>query len=145
MRGSFLSCSHAYSLEPAEPQLPHSPVQDYRPCSTHTITQPQHSPPQRQHSPTPHSPARVGTLHSKSPTQDSKPTLDQESPGSSSPAQDISTLDQDLSARRDTSLRPISAPCSPSPAPLRATQCSLSQPASPVQAPLCTTCQAFRT
>lgn len=147
---------------PAEPQRsppPHSPVQDNtaqtqpdRPCSPTKIiiTQPQHRPPQTQHSPTPHSPAHVGTSHPQTPTQNAEPTLDQESPGSSSPAQlqcgpvqDISTLDQDLSpvyfkstqtARRRASLRTISAPCSPSPDPLRATQCSWSQPASPVQA-----------
>ncbi len=147
---------------PTEPQQsppPHSPVQDNttqtqldRPCSPTKIiiTQPQHSPPKTRHSPSPHSPAQVGTSHPQSPTQDAEPTLDQESPGSSSPAQlrcgpthDISTLDEDLSlvyfrstqtTRRRASPRPISAPCSPSPAPLRATQCSWSQPASPVQA-----------
>lgn len=170
-QSSPMSCSHANSPHsspphsstqaglsptqvqpvPAEPQqspLPQSPAQDNttqtqldRPCSPTNIiiTQPQHSSPQRRHSPMPHSPA-----------QDAEPTLDQESPGSTSPArlrwgaaQDISTLDQDLSpvfsrstqtARRHTSLKPISAPCSPSSTPLRATQCSLSQPASPVQA-----------
>ncbi|XP_035530961.1 DNA-directed RNA polymerase II subunit RPB1-like, partial [Morone saxatilis] len=160
-QGSPIYSSHAHSPHsptrvqsgPAQPQQsppPHSPVQDYtsqtqldRPCSTNIITQPQHSP-------TPRSPAQVGTSHPQSPTQDSKPTLDQGSPGSSSPAQlqcwaaqDISTLDQDLSlvycrstqtARRHASLRPISAPCSPSPAPPKATQCSLSQPTSPVKA-----------
>ncbi|KAM8731510.1 histone-lysine N-methyltransferase 2C isoform 5-T5 [Acanthopagrus schlegelii] len=142
------------SVEPQQSLPPHSLVQDYtsqtqlnRLCSTDVITQPHHSPPQRRHSPIP-SPAQVGTSLPQSPTEDIKLTLDQENPGSSSPAQlrleaagDISTLDHDLSPvylrsaqtpRRCTSLRPNSAPCSPSPAPLRATQCSLSQPASPV-------------
>lgn len=166
-QGSPMSCSHSQlsptqvqpgPSEPRQTPPPHSLVQDYttetqldRPCSTDSIiTQPQHSPPQIGLSPLPCSPAQVGTSHPQSPTQDSKPTLEQESPGSNSPvqlrcraAQDISTLDQDLSpvycrstliARRHASLKPISAPCSPSPAPPRATQCSLSQPASPVQA-----------
>ncbi|XP_049896001.1 histone-lysine N-methyltransferase 2C-like isoform X2 [Epinephelus moara] len=174
-----MSCSHAHSLHspppqtpsqvglrptqvqlgPAEPEQspsPHSQVQDNptqtlfdRPCGpTNIIIQPQHSP-------TPHSSAQVGTSPPQSPTQDAEHTLDQESPGSSSPAelqcapaqdisaQDISTLDQELStvcrrptktARRHALPRPFSAPCSPSPSSLRATQCSLSQPASPVQA-----------
>ncbi|KAK1875105.1 Histone-lysine N-methyltransferase 2C, partial [Dissostichus eleginoides] len=75
--------------------------------------------------------------HTESPTEAER-TLDHESPGSSSPAgvrcgpaQGLSTLN--LSPQRPASLRSISAPCSPSPAPLRATKCSLSQPASPVQ------------
>ncbi|XP_069576340.1 histone-lysine N-methyltransferase 2C [Brachyistius frenatus] len=114
------------------------------------ISQPQHSPSPGAHSPMPHSPAQVGTSPPQSPTQDAEPTLDQESPGSSSPAhlrceaaKDISTLDQDLSlvcwrsnktVTRHSSLRTISAPCSPSPSPPGPRQCSLSQPASPAQA-----------
>nr|XP_046227874.1 histone-lysine N-methyltransferase 2C-like isoform X2 [Scatophagus argus] len=173
VQGSPVFCSHSRSphspqsteavispahVQPGPPEHqhsppPHSPVQDYtahtelhRPCSNDMIiTQSQRSSPQRQHSP-----AQDDTSYPQSPTQDSKPTLDQESPGSSSPAQlrcgaaqDVTTLDQDLSpvycrsvhtASRHTSSKPISAPCSPSPAPQRATVCSLSQPSSPVLA-----------
>ncbi|XP_044195043.1 histone-lysine N-methyltransferase 2C-like isoform X6 [Thunnus albacares] len=145
------------SAELNQSSSPHSPEQDNitqsqldRTCSlTNIITQPQHSPPQIGDSSTPSSPAQVCTSSPQSPTQHAEPTLDQESPGSSSPAQlpceaaqNISTLDQDVSpvyftstrtARNRASLRPISAPCSPSPSPLRPTRCSLSQPASPGQ------------
>ncbi|KAM6971552.1 LOW QUALITY PROTEIN: histone-lysine N-methyltransferase 2C-like [Tautogolabrus adspersus] len=147
---------------PAEPQKispPHSPVQDNapqtqldRPCSPTNIitTEHQHSPPRTLNSSTTDSPAQDGTSHTHSPKQDTKPTLNQKSPGLSDPAQlspgatqDISTLDQDLfpvycrltkKARRRASLSPVSAPCSPSQSPIRAAMCSLSQPASPAQA-----------
>ncbi|XP_078100895.1 histone-lysine N-methyltransferase 2C-like isoform X2 [Sander vitreus] len=143
---------------PAEPEQsppPHSPVQDGttetpldRPCSPTNIiviTSPQQSPPRRRHSPMSHSSAHVGTSPRQNLTQDAEHTLDNESPAElqCGPAQHISTLDQGLSpvcyrstqtARKHASLRPSSAPCSPSPSPLRATQCSLSQPASPSQA-----------
>ncbi|XP_068593242.1 histone-lysine N-methyltransferase 2C-like isoform X2 [Cebidichthys violaceus] len=171
MQGNSISCSLAHSPHsppyqaglsptrvqpgPGEPEQsppPHSPAQGGstqrdRPCSPTDIitTQSQHSPPQRLHSP-----PQVDTSPPQSPTHNAGCTLDQESPGSTSPAGlqrgpawDICTLDQDLSpvcckspqtVRRHASMRPISAPCSPSPSPLRATQCSLSMPASPVQA-----------
>ncbi|XP_031695346.1 histone-lysine N-methyltransferase 2D-like [Anarrhichthys ocellatus] len=140
--------------EPERSPPPHSPAQGgttqtqcNRPCSPTDIitTQSQHSPPQRLHSP-----PQVDTSPPQSPTHNAGCTLDRESPGSTSPAGlqrgpawDFCTLDQDLlpvccrstqTVRRHASMRPISAPCSPSPSPLRATQCSLSMPASPVQA-----------
>ncbi|XP_034415694.1 histone-lysine N-methyltransferase 2C-like isoform X10 [Cyclopterus lumpus] len=145
--------------EPKRSTPPHSPAQGSltqtqrgTPCSPTDIliTQPQHSPPQRRHSPMPHCHAQVDTSPAQSPTHDAEYTLNQESPRSTSfaglqcgPSCDISTLDRDLSpvccrskqtVRRHASLRPISAPCSPSPSPPKATQCSRSLPASPVQA-----------
>ncbi|XP_028288299.1 histone-lysine N-methyltransferase 2C-like isoform X3 [Parambassis ranga] len=112
------------------------------------ISQP-HSPPQREHSPTPES--LVDTFPPQNSTQDAEPTLDQESPGSSSPShqgylavQDISTLEQGHSsvysrstrtANIHASVRPVSAPNSPSPSSLRPRPCCLSQPASPVKVP----------
>lgn len=93
-----------------------------------TASQPQHSALQ-----TDCSPVQAGM---RNPSQDTESTLDQESPGLSSPtlqygaAQDTSTLDQDLSS----AARYASAPCSPSSPPLRPKRCSLSQPASPAQA-----------
>ncbi|XP_069368224.1 histone-lysine N-methyltransferase 2C-like isoform X3 [Paralichthys olivaceus] len=142
----------------------HSPPQHSPPLQISTQTQrhrpfsptniiinlPQHSPPQRWHSSMSHSPAQVGASTPHSPIQDAESTLDQESPGLCNPthlqsgtARDISTLNQDPSpvycrltqtGIRHTLSRSISAPCSPSLSPLRPTQCSLSQPASPVKA-----------
>ncbi|XP_040921273.1 histone-lysine N-methyltransferase 2C isoform X2 [Toxotes jaculatrix] len=173
--GSPVSCGLAHShsplpnsspphikpglTEPWHSPPPHSPAQDSttqtqpdRSCSPAVIviSHPQHSHSQSLHSPAPHSPAQVGTSPPQSPTQDAQSTLDQDSPGSSSPvclqnrvAQDISTLDQDPSSvycrstqtpKTHASLSPISAACSPSPSPLRPTQCSQPQPAIQVQA-----------
>ncbi|XP_060950226.1 histone-lysine N-methyltransferase 2C-like [Limanda limanda] len=144
----------------SSPQYSHPlqiPTQDItiqthdRPCSpTNIINPPQHSSPQRWHSSTSHSPAQIGTSTPHSPIQDAESTLDQESPGLCNSthlrcgtSRDISTLNQDHSpvycrltqtGIQHASLRSISAPCSPSLSPLRPTQCSLSQPASPVKA-----------
>ncbi|TDG97611.1 hypothetical protein EPR50_G00228100 [Perca flavescens] len=141
--------------EPGQSPPPHSPVQDEttqtqldRPCSPTNnivITPPQQTSPRKRHRSMSHSPAQVGTSPRQNHTRDAERTLDHESPAElqCGPGQHISTLDQGLSpvcskstqtARKHASLRPSSAPCSPSPSPLRATQCSLSQPASPSQA-----------
>ncbi|KAM9332683.1 histone-lysine N-methyltransferase 2C-like [Pholidichthys leucotaenia] len=136
-------------LDPVEPQQslpPHNP-EEGGPCSPNTTSQPWH----RWDSPSPHSTAQVSTSPHLSLTQDTEPTLDQESPGSTSPAdlhcgvpQDKSTLDQDSlsvycrladAADRLTLLRPVSAPCSPSPVLLQISQHTLSDPASPIQNP----------
>lgn len=136
--------------EPQHTPPSHSPAQNIttlhgRLCSPtdDIIPHPQHSPSQMgQHSPMPHSHTQVCTQHLQSSTQDVESTLDQENLRCGF-AQGISTLDQDLSQlycmsnqkpRRRPSKRPVSAPCSPSSPPLRPTQYSLSQPASPVPA-----------
>ncbi|XP_031616289.2 histone-lysine N-methyltransferase 2C isoform X5 [Oreochromis aureus] len=129
--------------EPRRSLPPHSPAQDNAmqlsgSCSQENIviSQPQQSALQMDCSPMPHSPVQVGISRPWNPSQDTESTLDQESPGLSSPtlqygaAQDTSTLDQDLSSPA----RYASAPCSPSSPPLRPRRRSLSQPASPAQA-----------
>ncbi|KAK2859756.1 hypothetical protein Q5P01_004376 [Channa striata] len=147
-----LSPSGAQSCAAELPSPPlHSPAKNIitqcnrLPSPTNILfAQPQHSTTQTgQYSPLPHSHAQVYTSPPQSPTQDADATLDQKNPGCGT-ASDISTLEQDLSqiycmspkkARRHALRRPISAPCSPSSFTHKPTQCSLSQPASPVQAP----------
>ncbi|XP_041823896.1 histone-lysine N-methyltransferase 2C-like isoform X4 [Melanotaenia boesemani] len=133
---------------PRPDDSPHSPEQDDETqnntlCSPSniTISQPHHTSSQGQFCPTPSSPAQVDVSSHMSPTQEAEPTLDQENPDSS-PVQDISTLDQNLlpvccrslmTATSHATLRPSSAPCSPSASSVRPRPRSLSQPGSPVQ------------